>query len=85
MGLQSELPPHREVIETPSGITIGLLKELSELPPHREVIETPLKILHIFNALKSEPPPHREVIETHMLHHLQVQNCAGLNHPLTER
>ena len=66
MGLQSELPPHREVIETPSGITIGLLKELSELPPHREVIETPLKILHIFNALKSEPPPHREVIETRL-------------------
>ena len=63
MGLQSELPPHREVIETSC---ICRLRDTfrSELPPHREVIETSiLEVLAENIRVMSELPPHREVFD----------------------
>ena len=63
MGLQSEPPLHREVIETrriPQGV---ILVEMSEPPLHREVIETFFAAVSAASSHWSEPPLHREVIE----------------------
>ena len=65
MGLQSEPPPHREVIETqPTEARNDKIVDTSEPPPHREVIETRhFYGLSSIQRLSSEPPPHREVLD----------------------
>ena len=66
MGLQSEPPLHREVIETIAAswrLYDDTVSE-SEPPLHREVIETHLVHIHFKRHCLSEPPLHREVIET---------------------
>ena len=62
MGLQSEPPLHREVIETE--MTICRYPHYQSEPPlHREVIETSPAKSSITDRIRSEPPLHREVIE----------------------
>ena len=57
MGLQSEPPPHREVIETSIlEVLAENIRVMSELPPHREVFDPnpryPKKISGIFLCKK---------------------------------
>ena len=65
MGLQSEPPPHREVIETqPTEARNDKIVDTSEPPPHREVIETSIRFPRkSISRVMSELPPHREVID----------------------
>ena len=84
MGLQSEPPLHREVIETMIFFTDFFDIIVSEPPLHREVIETVMTLCG-YPGYQSEPPLHREVIETHVNKMFEIRMRKCLNHPYTAR